>query len=124
MIRLYQWVFVLTLFLQVSSMMFVQSALFLSLVNVLSVIAKVPTDLDCPEDGSEITIDEIGMTSQFFRFPSFGENAFPLNFECNWKLRAQSGLRVLLQVRHISMGADDVIRIYDHGKSNQHHQIV
>ncbi|XP_078322531.1 uncharacterized protein LOC111137498 isoform X2 [Crassostrea virginica] len=110
---------------KVSSMMFVQSALFLSLVNVLSVIAKVPTDLDCPEDGSEITIDEIGMTSQFFRFPSFGENAFPLNFECNWKLRAQSGLRVLMQVRNISMETGDVIRLYDtDGKSNQHHQIV
>lgn len=34
-------------------------------------------DLECPEDGSDITIDNIGFESRGFRFPAVGTFGFP-----------------------------------------------
>nr|XP_022337028.1 cubilin-like [Crassostrea virginica] len=93
--------------------MIAHAVLFVGLVNLVCVLGRLPTNLDCPADGSEITIDDIGMTSRRFRFPQLGTNAFPQNFECKWKFRSQSGLRILIQVRDATTGANDDIELFD-----------
>ncbi|XP_052710737.1 tolloid-like protein 2 isoform X3 [Crassostrea angulata] len=73
----------------------------------------LPTDLVCPNSGSEIVIDGIGMESQKFRFPAVGTFGFPEDFECKWIFKAQPGLRLLLQSRDATIDENERIQVLD-----------
>uniref|UniRef100_K1QCK6 CUB domain-containing protein n=1 Tax=Magallana gigas TaxID=29159 RepID=K1QCK6_MAGGI len=70
-------------------------------------------DLVCPNSGSEIVIDGIGMESQKFRFPAVGTFGFPEDFECKWIFKAQPGLRLLLQSRDATIDENERIQVLD-----------
>eukprot|EP00105_Crassostrea_gigas_P029836 XP_011451899.1 PREDICTED: uncharacterized protein LOC105345464 [Crassostrea gigas] len=78
----------------------------------------LPTDLVCPNSGSEIVIDGIGMESQKFRFPAVGTFGFPEDFECKWIFKAQPGLRLLLQSRDATIDENERIQVLDTNGGN------
>lgn len=73
----------------------------------------LPTDLVCPNSGSEIIIDGIGMESQKFRFPPVGTIGFPASFVCKWTFKAQPGLQLLLQIRDATIEDGETIEVID-----------
>ncbi|XP_056013612.1 tolloid-like protein 1 isoform X2 [Ostrea edulis] len=88
--------------------------LFLVACSIVHVVYLLPTitDLTCPKDGSEILIDGIGFETQSFRFPPTGSAGFPKGWTCNWKFKAEPGLRLLLQLIDVTaVGDDDEINI-------------
>nr|XP_022301450.1 tolloid-like protein 1 [Crassostrea virginica] len=88
--------------------------LVLAAFNIASAMCWQLTDLECPEDGSDITIDNIGFESRGFRFPAVGTFGFPASRTCKWTFRTEEqGARIILSTRDFFKVGIDGFQLLD-----------
>ncbi|XP_078310082.1 uncharacterized protein LOC144618195 [Crassostrea virginica] len=90
------------------------TVLVLAAFNIASAMCWQLTDLECPEDGSDITIDNIGFESRGFRFPAVGTFGFPILRTCKWTLKTQEqGAQIVVSGRDAFAVGNDRANIFD-----------